>query len=150
MKKMSDEKEAKIDYGKARTAAESLYLENNMDGREIASVLKVSEVTVSRWKKEDEWEDKKNFLKVSPTRLRIMMLKEAEKVMKGERCMINADAVSKLLSAADKLAGKTTPDVVHAVLKECCTYITSIDPKSALQMSKYHRMFLQHKIETEG
>lgn len=148
MKKMSDEKE--IDYGKARTAAESLYLENNMDGREIASVLKVSEVTVSRWKKEDEWEDKKNFLKVSPTRLRITMLKEAEKVMKGERCTINADAVSKLLAAADKLAGKTTPDVVHAVLKECCTYITSIDPKSALQMSKYHRMFLQHKIETEG
>lgn len=150
MNKMSDEKEAKIDYGKARTAAESLYIENNMDGREIASVLKVSEVTISRWKKEDEWEEKRDFLKVTPARLRITMLKEAEKVMKGERCTINADAVSKLLAAADKLAGKTTPDVVHSVLKECCTYITSIDLKFALQMAKYHRLFLQYKVEKEG
>ena len=97
-----------------------------------------------------EWEDKKNFLKVTPAKLRTKMLEEAERVMNGETCTINADAVSKLLAAADKLTRKATPDIIHAVLKECCTYITSVDPKFALQMAKYHRLFLQHKIETEG
>ena len=147
---MSEEKTGKKDYERLRVAAENLYIENGMDGREISKTLGVSEITVSSWKKEGEGEDKKNCLKVTPAKLRTKMLEEAERVMNGETCTINADAVSKLLAAADKLTRKATPDIIHAVLKECCTYITSVDPKFALQMAKYHRLFLQHKIETEG
>ena len=144
------EKEEKIDYEKARSLAESLYIDNGMDGREIAAMLKVSEVTISRWKKEDEWEEKKKFLRVTPAKLRLKILKEAEKVAKGEKCTINADAIAKLLSAAEKLSVKATPEVVHAILKECCNYCAPIAPKETLTMSKLHRMYLQHIIEREG
>ena len=79
---MSEEKTGKKDYERLRVAAENLYIENGMDGREISKTLGVSEITVSRWKKEGEWEDKKNFLKVTPAKLRTKMLEEAERVIK--------------------------------------------------------------------
>ena len=45
---MSEEKTGKKDYERLRVAAENLYIENGMDGREISKTLGVSEITVSR------------------------------------------------------------------------------------------------------
>ena len=44
---MSEEKTGKKDYERLRVAAENLYIENGMDGREISKTLGVSEITVS-------------------------------------------------------------------------------------------------------
>lgn len=147
---MAKGKEEKRNYDRLRAIAEGMYIEQDMDGREIAATLEVSEVTVSRWKTDGDWESKKKFIKLTPARLRARLLEEAEKVIDGKESNVKADVVTKLLAGADRLASKVTPDVVHSVLKECCSHIATIDPKAAIQMARYHRIFLQYKIESEG
>lgn len=150
---MANKEAEKKDYEKLKSIAEGMFIEQNMTSRDIASALGISEVTVSRWRQGTDgrsWDEKKKFVQLTPSRLREKLLKEAENVADGGESVIKADVIVKLLAGAEKLAAKATPEVVHAVLNECCMYIAGIDPKFALQMAKYHRMFLQYKIEQES
>lgn len=150
---MAKQETDKKDYEKLKSIAEGLFIEQNMTSRDIATALSISEVTVSRWRQGTDgrsWDEKKKFVQLTPSRLREKLLREAENVADGGESVIKADVIVKLLAGAEKLANKATPEVVHAVLNECCLYITNIDPKFALEMAKYHRMFLQYKIEQES
>lgn len=138
------------DYDSLRSTAEGLFIEQGLTGRDIANALNVSEVTVSRWKAEDDWESKRDFIKLTPIRIRAKLMEEAERVLKGEEGTIKADAVLKLIAAADRLTTRITPATVYAVLTACCTHIATVEPKFAMQMAKYHRIYLQHIIESEG
>lgn len=141
--------EEKKDYAKLKATAESLFVTSGMTAREIAEVLKLPEVTISRWRNsagEQSWDEKKEFIKTTPARLRETLLREAERVANGEVSNVKADVLVKLLSGADKLAAKATPDVVYSVLTECCQYISSLDAAFAIKMAEYHRLFLQYKI----
>lgn len=150
---MAKEETSKKDYGKLKIIAEGMFVNQDMTAREIAETIGVSEVTISKWRSGEadgqSWDDKKNFIRITPARLREKILQEAEKVSRGEASIINADSIVKLLSAADKLAAKVTPETVYTVLKECSMYIATIDPEAALSMAEYHRLFLAHKIERE-
>ena len=150
---MANEKTDKKNYGRLKLIAEGMFVNQGLTAREIAETIGVSEVTVSKWRQGDDgqtWDEKKDFIRLTPARLRAKILQEAEKVVKGEESTINADRVVKLLSAADKLAAKVTPETVYTVLKECSMYIATIDPEEAVKITDYHRAFLQHKIEQES
>lgn len=149
---MAKEEANKKDYGKLKIIAEGMFVNQGMTAREIAETIGVSEVTVSKWRQGEDgqsWDDKKNFIRITPARLREKILQEAEKVSRGEASTINADSIVKLLSAADKLAAKVTPETIYTVLKECSMYIAAIDPEAAIKMAEYHRLFLAYKIERE-
>lgn len=139
----------KKDYEKLRQVAESMFVDNGMTARDIGRALSISEATLSRWRQEGDqtWDDKKRFIQITPSRLRELLLREAEKVAKGEASTVNAAVVVKLLSGAEKLAAKATPDVIYSVLSECCTYAATIDAEGAGKMAELHRLFLNHKIE---
>lgn len=142
----------KKDYEKLRGVAEGMFMSQDMSAREISSTLGVSEVTISRWRQGNDgqsWDDKKKFIQLTPSRLREKLLREAENVANGEASIIKADVIVKLLAGADKLAAKATPEIVYAVLSECCQYISTIDPAAAAKMAEFHRIFLQYKIERE-
>lgn len=138
------------DYESIKSTAEGLFVEQGLSGREIANALNVTEVTISRWKTEGGWEDKRDFIKLTPTRIRAKLWEEADRVMRGEESTIKADAVVKLIAAADRLATKITPAITYTVLAASCTHAATIDPKFAVQMAKYHRIYLQHVIKSEG
>lgn len=143
------QKEEKRDYEKLRATAESMYVTHSMTARDIAETLGVSEVTLSRWKGKESWDEKRQFIRITPSRLRETLLREAEKVANGEISLVKADVVVKLLAGADKLAARVTPDVAYSVLAECCQYEATIDPASAANMAEKHKRFLQFKIEQE-
>lgn len=147
-------KEDKKDYTRLRVIAEGMFVTSGMTARDIAEAIGVSEVTVSRWRQggdgEQSWDDKRQFVRITPSRLRETLLREAERVANGEVSIVKADVVVKLLAGADKLAAKATPDVIYSVLAECCQYISTIDSVLAAKIAEHHKMFLQHKIEQEG
>lgn len=140
----------KRDYARLRETAEGMFINQNLTGQQVADALGVSEVTVSRWRQGGEWDAKKRFVQITPSRLREKLLQEAERVANGEASVIKADVIVKLLAGADKLAQRATPEVVYSVLAECCTYTAAADPEFAARMAEYHRQFLQHKIEQES
>lgn len=144
------EKPEKRDYKKLKIAAEGMFITQGMTSRDIADTLDISEVTISRWRQAEEWDDKRSFIKATPSRLREALIREAERVVGGEATTINADAVAKLLSAADKLASRATPDVVYSVLSDFLQYTATVDSEAAASLSGFFKMFLQHKIENDG
>lgn len=149
-------KEEKKNYAKLRIIAEGLFVSQGLTAREIAETLDISEVTISKWRQGDDgqsWDDKKDFIRLTPSRLRSKLLSAAEKMSSGEESDINAGnagVIVKLLSAAEKLGAKASPEVVHSVLKEYSLFVAGINPDDAITIAEYSREFLQKKIEQES
>lgn len=146
-------KEDKKDYTKLRATAEELFVGQGMSGREIADLLSVSEVTVSNWRKgregEKAWDDKRKELQMSPIRIKEKLLNEAKRIADGEPSTIDADKLSKIVAAIDRLDKKISIRIIADVLKECDNWLAEIDPSQALLLSKYHKQFLQYRISLE-
>lgn len=146
-------KEDKKDYMKLRATAEELFVGQGMSGREIADLLNVSEVTVSNWRKgregEKTWDDKRKELQMSPVRIKEKLLDEAKKIADGEPSTIDADKLSKIVAAIDRLDKKISIRIIADVLKECDNWLVETDPSQTLLLSKYHKQFLQYRISLE-
>lgn len=101
---------AEISNDKKREIAEDMYIRLGLTGREIAENLGVTEQTVSRWKKgregEKSWDDRKTESQLTPLKIKELLLKEAEKLAKGEESNVKADQLSKIMSAIDQLDKK--------------------------------------------
>jgi len=71
--------------------AESMYIEQNMTAKAISEALSVSEVSLSKCKKEGNWEQRRNELLSAPHKLRELLLNQLKNVAQGEELTINAD-----------------------------------------------------------
>mgnify|MGYP002965775343 CR=1 FL=1 len=145
---------AEIGNDKKREIAEDMYIRLGMTGREIADSLSVTEQTVSRWKKgrdgEKSWDDRKTESQLTPLKIKERLLKEAEKIAKGEESTIQADKLSKIMSAIDQLDKKINVRTVMDVFKEFDLWMSEQDPATAILFTKYHKLFLQYRISIEA
>lgn len=140
-------KTGKKDYNRLRKAAEGLFVNQGLGNEQIAEITGVSTVSISRWRREDDWDARRDFVRLTPMYLREKLLQEAKKVADGGSSTMQADTIVKLLAAADRLVAKITPEVIYSVLSECCEYAASTDPEFATQMAQRHRDFLQYKFD---
>lgn len=103
---------AEISNEKKRGIAEDMYIRLGLTGREIAENLGVTEQTVSRWKKgregERSWDDRRTESSLTPLKIKETLLKEAEKLARGEESGVKADQLSKIMAAIDQLDKKST------------------------------------------
>ena len=146
------EKTEKRDFEKLREMAEEMFISRGMTAREVASILGVSEVTISKWRKGRDgvgWDEKKNEFQLTPLKVRELLLEEAQKIAKGESSKINADQLSKIMSAVDRLDKKLSIRIIVDVFKEFDNWMSEIDAKQAVEFTKYHKLFLQHRISLE-
>lgn len=137
---------------KKKEIAEELYISGKMNGKELAIHLGISEQTIVNWKKGDKgqsWDDRKRDLNLTPLKLKELLLNEASKIANGEESKINADSLSKIMSAVDKLDKKISLRVVIDVLKELDNYVSKYDPKKALEFTEWHKKFIAHRSLTE-
>lgn len=145
---------AEIGNDKKREIAEDMYIRLGLTGREIADSLSVTEQTVSRWKKgrdgEKSWDDRKTESQLTPLKIKERLLKEAEKIAKGEESTIQADKLSKIMSAIDQLDKKINVRTVMDVFKEFDLWMSEQDPATAILFTKYHKLFLQYRISIEA
>lgn len=145
---------AEINNDKKREIAEDMYIRLGMTGREIADSLSVTEQTVSRWKKgrdgEKSWDDRKTESQLTPLKIKELLLKEAEKIAKGEESTIQADKLSKIMSAIDQLDKKINVRTVMDVFKEFDLWMSEQDPATAILFTKFHKLFLQYRISIEA
>ncbi|MFC0186006.1 hypothetical protein ACFFJX_27655 [Pseudarcicella hirudinis] len=71
------------------------------------------------------------------------------KVASGTPGTLNADSISKLMSALDKCDKKADPIVVSRVLKDLANFVSENDPQFAAKMTDWMKKFLQHRINIE-
>lgn len=138
-------------YSKKRQKAEEWYIEHfEATQKEIATLFNVTEKTIGNWKEKYGWEKKRLDYHSSPVRIKELLQQELMRIAQGEPAKLNADSVSKLMSALDKLDKKADPIVVQKILKDLDNFISESDPEFAIRCTEFHRQFLIHRINLEG
>jgi hypothetical protein len=159
MAKKAENKEKKQRASRAEVAhAEYLYCERKYTCEAVAEALDRDIKTVFRWRDEGKWEETRELFDTGPTALKKILIKEATRIARGEERVdangdklpgIDADALSKIMKAYEQMSKKASPAVVFEVLKELDTFLCGINPQLAAEMTKYHKLFLQHRIKSE-
>lgn len=134
-----------------RLKAEAFFIENlEVTYKDVAEHYKITQKTVGNWAKKYDWEEKRLDFHASPTVIKQRLQQEALKLTEGKDATFNADAVSKIMAAIDRLNKRDDPIIVHKILKDLDNFISEVDPTFAKECTKYHKQFLQYRISIEN
>ncbi|MEG0698028.1 phage terminase small subunit-related protein [Algoriella sp.] len=129
--------------------AEKLFIEDGLTAKDISSMIGISEQTLSRWRKEGNWENKRNEFLAAPHKIKEVLMKELKSIATGEGSTIDADALAKVSKVIESLSSRTSVQVIFSVLKEFDNWMSDQEPKMAIAFLEWHRRFLQHRINQE-
>jgi transposase-like protein len=129
-----------------RKVAAGMFIEQGLTSKAIAELIQVSEQTLSKWRKEDNWEARRDEALAAPHKIREMLLRELKLVADGEKPTIDADALAKISKVLDSLSDKISPQSVISVLKTFDNWMADNDPHLAVQFLDWHKRFIQHII----
>lgn len=133
-----------------RQKAEDWFIENlDCSQAEIAEKFGITPKTVGDWYRKYDWEKRRLDYHSSPVVIKQLLQQELMSIAQGNAAKLNADAISKLNAALDRLDKKLDPFVVKRVLVELDNFITNIDPKFAATCTPFHKQYLQHRINLE-
>lgn len=159
MGKVDTEKKAIKEVGNTEIKyAETLYVEKGISPQIIAEELGRNIKTIYSWRDKYSWDETRKIFTTGPSELRKILLLEATRIAKGEVRKdqdgnelkgIDADSLSKVMKAYDYMCQKLSIEVFRDAFVEFDNYMASIDPKLAYEFTKYHKMFLQDKINSE-
>ena len=138
----------KLNYTKLRGLAERMFMDG-MKGAAIASELDVSTVTISKWRKDDKWDDRKAELHASPHKIKELLMKELQLMSEGKKSVINADAIAKISKVIESVNDRVSVQIVLTVFKEFDNWMSEQDPELAIKFTEYHKFFLLHKASIE-
>ena len=147
MAKKTPVKAVKKDVGQTEIKyAETLYVEKGISPQAIAVELGRNIKTIYAWRDKFNWEETKALFDSGPIELKKRIMQEAMNLSKGDKPTIAADAFSKIMKAYDYMSQRIAPEVIRDVFVEFDNFMVSVDPKVANEFTKYHKMFLQHRI----
>lgn len=129
--------------------AEKLFIEDGLTAKDISSMIGISEQTLSRWRKEGNWENKRNEFLAAPHKIKEVLMKELKSIATGEGSTIDADALAKVSKVIESLSSRTSVQVIFSVLKEFDNWMSDQEPKMAIAFLEWHKRFLQHRINQE-
>lgn len=140
-----------------REVAKVLFMQGYTQ-KEIAGKIKVSEVTISRWAKEDNWDNlKKNLVNSKSERLSELYdeLAEFNKMIKcrekGERFPNSkeADVRRKLIRDIADLERKYNIGQTTTIARDFVTFCRDMDFEFAQKANEYFDLFINHQIEKQ-
>jgi transposase len=129
-----------------RIVAETMFIEQGMTCKAIAELIDVSEKTLSKWRNDGQWDQKREESLAAPHRIRLLLLNELKTVAEGGESKIDADALAKISKVMESISGNVSPQIVITVLKELDNWMATQDPAIAVTFLDFHRRFIQHVI----
>lgn len=140
---------SKLTNDKKRGVAERLYINDGMTAKAIAEQLDVSEKTLVSWKKgragEKTWDERRVDVMSAPHKIKELVLQELLNQAEGNPKKMDADALIKLANIVEKLDKKVSVQMVISVFKEFDNWMMQRDPKIAVDITKWHRLFTHFK-----
>ena len=130
--------------------AERMYVEDGMTAKAISEQLDVSEQTLSKWKKDGRWDDKRAEMLASPHKIREILIRELKVVAEGGYSIIDAEKKTKINKVIEGLSSSTSVQIVFSVFKEFDNWMADQEPKTAVLFTEYHKQFILYKINQEG
>lgn len=133
-----------------KVMAERMFVEDGMTAKAISDILDVSQVTLSKWRNDGDWEKKRAEMLAAPHKLREILMKELKTIAEGGISIVDADALAKVNKVIESISDRISVQIVFSVFKEFDNWMADNDPKTAVLFTEYHKQFLLHKINQEG
>lgn len=130
--------------------AERMFVEDGMSAKAISEMIEVSQVTLSKWRKEGDWDNKRAQMLAAPHKLREILMKELKTIAEGGKSKVDADALAKVNKVIETMSDRISVQIVFSVFKEFDNWMADQDPKTAIQFTEWHKQFLLYKINQEG
>lgn len=139
--------------------AEWLYCEKRLSPEAISKELDRNIKTIYKWRDEGGWDDTKELFELSPVQLKKLLTEAAIRMAKGEKRVdkngnelkeVDADAIIKVMKSREYLQKGVSAEVCRDFLIELDNFVSEQSPELAVQMTKYHKMFLIEKIRIDG
>lgn len=130
--------------------AEGMFIEQGMTCKAIAGLVTVSEQTLSKWRKDANWDARRAEALASPHRIREILLKELQSVAEGNKASVDTNALAQINKTLSSFGNATPPNVVVAVLQGFDNWMAGQEPKTAIQFLDWHKLYLQHVITQHG
>lgn len=132
-----------------KETAEKLFVEDGLTAKEISTIVGISVQTLSKWKKEGNWENKRNELLAAPHKIKEFLMEELKNIASGLESKIDADALAKVSKVIETLSSRTSVQVIFSVFKEFDNWMADQEPQLAIQFIEWHKRFLQYRINQE-
>jgi transposase len=137
-----------------RDFAKILFVNDHVSQKEIATRLKVSEKTVGKWAKEEDWEKLKKSMLVTKDNQLNMFYDQLDFInndIKSRDYKIattkEADVISKITSAIKKLETELSIGETVEVAKQLIQFVRSQDVAFANLLTKYCDGFINEKMK---
>jgi hypothetical protein len=130
--------------------AEFLYCEQGITLTEISERIDIPMKTLSLWKKGNvkkgkrPWDERKRINLSAPHNIKEFILVEMEKIVRGKKSDVDADALVKLANSLEKVEKKINPQVVVTVLMQLETWMANDNPDEAVKSLPHHKKFILH------
>ena len=139
----------KLSYKKREALAEEYFVVNQMNGKDIAEAVEVSEQTITKWRANGNWEDKRKKFLSSPTKVRELLYDQLEKIANGDKATIDADSLAKIYKVITGISSVTSVPVTMSVLKEFDNWMSDQEPEVAILFLEWHKKFIIYKASLE-
>lgn len=144
----------KKEAGQKRELARMLFIHENLTQKEISARVGVSEVSISKWAKNDNWDS----LKVSITLTKEEQLKNLYRQLSEINKQIaerdgnrfastpEAEVISKLANAIDKMESDIGVADIVSVGKKFINWLRRFDVKMAQQITPLYDAFIKDNL----
>ncbi len=130
--------------------AERFFINDGMNAKSIALELDVSEVTISKWRNEGKWDDRRQMALAAPHRIKELLLGELEKISNGQQSMIDADALAKISKVIESVDKRVNVQIVISVIKEFDNWMATQEPELAVKFLDFHKRFILYKARQDA
>lgn len=128
-----------------KAMAQELTLNTDKTGKEIAQIVKITEKTYSKWKREGDWDLLKQASTVTAANIINNLYKQAHDLSLEDA--VNADKLVKIANTIEKLSNRrTTVSSIINVFKDFTSWAYGQEPELAKQINDLQRKYVDYKI----
>lgn len=148
---------AKKDYKRhpKRDMAGMMFIQWKMDGDEISRDLEVSEPTISKWRKEDNWDAQRRVDNLKSQNLinnyyeQSQIIIDAAKTAKRPLDSKECDMLAKLASSIEKLSKNVSPSQIMDVFMDFNNELKAVDFELVKRLIPHQRSYVLRKLNPQ-
>lgn len=137
-----------------RDLARTLFFSGTRTAKEIGEALGISEATISKWRKEDAWDEQRSTLNTGAASLIKRFTAEIENILdakdsEGKPRSLSAkevDQINKLTKSIKYLRNQLDPQTIMEALDGYAAYLAEIDLEQAQANTKHMISYVQMRM----
>jgi len=151
LRKINNRNVKRLPRHKLYNDAENMFVEQGFTCKAISEVLTISEITLSKWRSDYDWDRRREELLTSPHKIREILQREMALIAGGKKSAIDADALLKMqkVFASFEKASTSLP-VIISVIKGFDNWMADNDPETAVKFTDWHKKYLHFTAQNQS